>query len=275
MTSGGDRLRRWAPLLIAAGLMAIAIAGNLASTLDDRARAGQSVALFGPLLDEISSAVVWLALLPVIVRAFKAFLPPRVSWLAVVPLHAGSAVLVSLFHYGVTRLLRAMVYAGMGQGFHVPVSWEGYVYDLYRDVLNYVLFGLVFWGLETLLAPRAKPPQADPAPLLEVRDGAQTLYLPIAEILWVEAAGNYVELHALGGRNILMRATLASLAQRLEGEGFLRVHRSRLVNAAFVSAVENLPAGDATVVLNDGARIAASRRYRPALAEALAGRARV
>lgn len=274
MTNGGDRARRWAPAAIAMGLLAVAVAGNLASTLDHQARAGLPPNLFTPLLDEISSAVIWLAALPIIVQAFKTFAPPRFSWLAIPPLHLVSAAAVSLAHYGLTRVLRAIVHAGLGQDFHVPFSWDDYVGDLYGDVLNYLLFGLIYWGAETLLAVRAKPVEPAPAPVLEVRDGAQTLYLPIADILWVEAAGNYVTLHACGGRDILMRATLASLAQRLKEAGFLRVHRSRLVNTAFVMAVENLPAGDATMVLRNGARITASRRYRPMLAQTLAARTR-
>ncbi|MBO9707327.1 MAG: LytTR family transcriptional regulator [Caulobacter sp.] len=230
--------------------------------------------LFTPLLDETSSALIWLGALPVIVRAFKTFVPARFPWLAIPPLHLAAAAAVSLAHYGLTRLLRALVYFGLGQDFHVPFNWNDYVGDLYGDVLNYLLFGLIYWGAETLLTKRAEPAETVPAPMLEVRNGAQTVYLPIADILWVEAAGNYVELHATGGRDILMRATLASLAQRLEGAGFLRVHRSRLVNAAFVSEVENLPAGDANVVLRDGARLTASRRYRSMLAQTLGDRAR-
>jgi hypothetical protein len=263
---------RWTPLALAIGLLTVAVVGNLASTLDRQAQTGQPIGLFIPLLDEVSSALVWLALLPVIVRAFKTLLPPRFPWPLALALHFAGAALVSLIHYGATRILRALVYAAMGQGFSPPLTWNAYLGDLYKDVLNYLLFGLIYWGAETLLARRAKPGREDPAPVLEVRDGAQTLYLPIAEILWIEAAGNYVQLHALGGRTILMRATLASLAQRLDGAGFTRIHRSRLVSAAAVSAVENQPAGDAILLLKDGSRVTASRRYRAALAEALAGR---
>lgn len=275
MTNGGGGLRRWAPLAIATGLLTIAVAGNVASTLDHQVRAGEAADLFVPVLDEISSALVWLALLPIIVRTFKTFAPPRFPWTVAVPLHLAAAALVSLVHYGLTRLLRAGVYLALGQGFNMPMAWNGYTADLYKDVLNYVLFGLIYWGAEMLFAARGKPEAVEPAPILEVKDGAQTLYLPIAEILWCEAAGNYVELHATGGRDILMRATLASLAQRLEAARFLRVHRSRLVNTAFISAIENQPAGDAIVVLNNGSRITASRRYRPALVEALGNRAMI
>ena len=71
-----------------------------------------------------------------------------------------------------------------------------------------------------------------------------------------------------------MRATLARLAARLEAADFLRVHRSRIANMAAVSAVENLPGGDAVLKLNGGARIAVSRSYRARVGEALARRVR-
>lgn len=269
-------MRRWAPAAISVALVTIAAAGNLAATLDRQLRAGLPFAPWVPLLDEVSSSLVWLALAVVIVQAFRRLVPPRFPWAVAVPLHVVVAALMSLAHYGLTRLFRAIVHAVAGQDFRVPVTWEGYVGDLYRDGLTYLLLGLVYCGAEALLAVRGKAPEENvDAPVLEVRDGAQTLYVPIAEILWVEAAGNYVELHAVGDRAILMRATLASMEQRLARSGFLRIHRSRLVNAASVQSVEGQPSGDAILRLADGGTISASRRYRPALTQAMAKRATV
>lgn len=277
MTKNADSLRRWAPAAIAVALMIVAAAGNLAATLDHRARSGLAFDLAVPILDEVSSTLAWLALTPAIVLAFRSLVPPRFSWAVILPAHAAVATGVSLVHYSLTRLLRAIVHSVWGQDFRIPVSWEGYLLDLYGDGLTYLLLGLIYCGAQTLLAARAKTADAGGAApsVLEVRDGAQTLYLPTGEILWVEAAGNYVELHASGGRAILMRATLAGLAQRLEASGFLRVHRSRLVNIASVVAIDSHASGDATLRLDGGGAIAASRRYRPALAKVLAERARI
>lgn len=256
-------------------LVTVAAAGNLAATLDRQLRSGLPLSPSIPILDEVSSSVIWLALAPLIVLAFRCLVPPRFPWALVAPLHVVVAAVVSLAHYGLTRLLRAVVHVVSGQGFHLPVTWEGYVADLYRDALTYVLLGLFYCGAHALLVARSKTPEGESvaAPVLEVRDGAQTRYVPIAEILWVEAAGNYVELHVVGGRALLMRATLASLEKRLERWGFLRIHRSRLVNATGVKSVESHPAGDATLVLADGRTISASRRYRPTLISTLASRA--
>lgn len=278
VTSGGDRLRRLAPYAVTAGLLAVAVAGNLASIADQMARSGRPVTLFVPLLDELTSALVWLALLPAIGRIFELAAPPRVFRWAIAPIHLAVIPVVCLIHFTATRVLRAAFFALGGQDFHVWFSWRGYAADLYRDVLTYLFFGLIYLGARRLFDARARGREngdalhAEPALVIEVRDGAQTLYLQATEVLWIEAAGNYVTLHASGGREILMRVTLASLARRLDAAGFLRIHRSRLVNPVVVAAVENLPAGDAALLLTSGARISASRRYRPALAAALAAR---
>lgn len=278
MTNGRDRLRRWAPAAILVALITIAAAGNLAATLDRQLRAGLPFAPWGPVLDEVSSSLVWLALTPLIVFVFRRLSPPRLLLILAAPLHVVVAALVSLAHYGLTRLLRAMVHVVSGQRFQVPVTWEGYIGDLYRDGLTYVLLGLVYCGAHALLVARSKMAAHEShtaASVLEVRDGAQTLYVAIADILWVEAAGNYVELHTVGDRAILMRATLAGIGQRLESSGFLRVHRSRLVNAACVESIEGHPSGDATLLLAGGKTVSASRRHRPALATLMASRAKV
>jgi DNA-binding LytR/AlgR family response regulator len=96
---------------------------------------------------------------------------------------------------------------------------------------------------------------------LEVRDGARRTFVRPDEICWIEAAGNYAELH-LASRSLLHRASLASLAQRLAPAGFARIHRARLVNRRQIAALATNAAGDFTVTLRDGRELAGSRRFR-------------
>lgn len=277
MTSERHSLRWLAPYAVVTGFLVVAFAGRLAAIADRMARAGGPVAMGAPFVDEISSAVIWLALLPVVALIFRRATPSRMPLWLILPVHASAIPIVSLAHFVLTRLLRVAFYGVQEQGYNFHFSWSDYVSDLYGDVLTYLLFGFIYRGAERLLAPRQATVKAEAAsapPIIEVRDGAQTVYLPAPEILWIEAAGNYVELHATRGRTLLMRATLASLAGRLEAAGFLRIHRSRLVNTAAIVAVENIAAGDAALQLTDGAKISASRKYRPALSQVLAARTR-
>jgi two-component system, LytTR family, response regulator len=87
-----------------------------------------------------------------------------------------------------------------------------------------------------------------------VKSGGRLLFLRAEEIDWIAAADNYVYLHA-GGASHLVRTTLKSLAQTLDPDRFVRIHRSTVVN---VDAVREVAANE--VVLRDGTRLPVSRR---------------
>jgi two-component system, LytTR family, response regulator len=106
-----------------------------------------------------------------------------------------------------------------------------------------------------------------PARLL-VKSNDRTLLLKPREIDWVEADGDYVRLH-VGPESHLMRATLAEMERRLEPEGFVRVHRSRLVNLDRVREFRPLFQGESVVVLKDGVRLNASQTGMKQLQERL------
>ncbi len=114
-------------------------------------------------------------------------------------------------------------------------------------------------------APRATPRQ------LVVRDGSRTVIIPHDDIIWIEAEDYYARIHA-AGRRTLVRLSLKSLADALDAARFVRVHRSAIVNLAFVREVEPLASGDQRMVLNDGTELRVSRTYRPALDERLGRR---
>ena len=117
---------------------------------------------------------------------------------------------------------------------------------------------------------RQRRPQtaARPAPArLVVAERGQLHVIDCSELLWLQAADNYVELHG-AQRMHLLRRTLDGLLADL-GPGFVRIHRSRAVALAAVSAVEAAGRGNATVALRDGTRLACSRPWREGLQRAL------
>lgn len=102
---------------------------------------------------------------------------------------------------------------------------------------------------------------------LLVADRGQLHVVRVDEIEWLEAADNYVTLHA-AGRDWLMRRTLSGLLEDL-GSGFVRVHRSAAVALGHVRSVQSRGKGDATIVLRSGAEVACSRQFRSELIERL------
>lgn len=87
----------------------------------------------------------------------------------------------------------------------------------------------------------------------------------LAEVHWISAADNYIELH-LPPRSLLERATLAeALARPGWAARFLRVHRSHAVNPDCVQRIERLPGGEALLTLAGGQVLRVSRGYRELL----------
>jgi two-component system, LytTR family, response regulator len=94
-----------------------------------------------------------------------------------------------------------------------------------------------------------------------VRNRGQTLFVNVCEIDWIEAASYYACLH-VGAATHIVRRTLQELERDLDERRFARIHRSIIVNCDRVSALELQSGGDYEVVLNSGARLRLSRRFR-------------
>jgi two-component system LytT family response regulator len=104
-----------------------------------------------------------------------------------------------------------------------------------------------------------------------IKNAGEVLFLKIAEIDWIEAADYYVSLH-VGTRMHLLRRSMADLEKELDAEMFCRIHRSAIVNLERVRRLESGEEGGTEVVLNTGARLRLSRRYRRELQGRLEGR---
>ncbi|MFL9872945.1 LytR/AlgR family response regulator transcription factor [Paraburkholderia megapolitana] len=111
-----------------------------------------------------------------------------------------------------------------------------------------------------------RPSVGVPAQLM-IADRGQTHIVRCAEIEWLEAADNYVNIH-LAGRSLLMRRTLTALLNDLDPM-FVRTHRGAAIALAAVLAVRPEGKGDATVVLRSGAEVPCSRQHRAALMQRL------
>lgn len=99
---------------------------------------------------------------------------------------------------------------------------------------------------------------------LVIKATGRVYFLKTDEIDWIEACGNYVNLH-IGNETHLLRETLSHLEGRLDPSRFLRIHRSRLVNLDRVKELTPLFNGDYTVSLHDGTELTLSRTYRDRL----------
>jgi two-component system LytT family response regulator len=112
---------------------------------------------------------------------------------------------------------------------------------------------------------------ARPAPTqLVIPDRGRTWVIAVAEIEWLEAADNYVMVHA-GTNAPLLRRTLTALLADL-GDAFVRTQRGAAVALAQVASVQSLAKGDAAVRLKSGAQVPCSRQFRAQLMRRLTPR---
>lgn len=98
--------------------------------------------------------------------------------------------------------------------------------------------------------------------------GGGLMKLPLAQVEWVAAADNYIELHVPSAQPPachLDRHTLADFLAHPAASGFVRVHRSHAVNASHIVALAPLPRGEAALTLTSGTQLRVSRGYRAAL----------
>ena len=95
---------------------------------------------------------------------------------------------------------------------------------------------------------------------LAVKTGGRVVFLRPDEIDWVEAAGNYVKLH-VGADAHLYRESMKNMESRLDGEQFVRIHRSAIVNVDRIRELQPWFHGEYVVILQDGVRLMASRVF--------------
>lgn len=106
--------------------------------------------------------------------------------------------------------------------------------------------------LEAVLPRRAR---------IAIKAKGKILFLDPDEVAAVEARGNYVLMQRTGGSELL-RESMSTVEEKLRAYGFVRIHRSVIVNASFVEEILTLNTGDNILRIKGGKEFAVSRTYR-------------
>jgi two-component system, LytTR family, response regulator len=100
-----------------------------------------------------------------------------------------------------------------------------------------------------------------PLERLTIKSDGRITLLNTAEIDWVRAADNYVELHVASASHLL-RMTMTELASQLSPSRFVRISRSYLVNLDQIKEMRSASHGDYVIVLQNGTKLLGTRNYR-------------
>ena len=235
-------------------------------------------AAWEPWVWECSSAIVILALIPLVIALERRWPFRFDTWRHSLPRHLLATIPFSLLHVTGMVGLRKLVYSLAGWQYEFGASFG---YEYLKDFRSYFLIivllcmsrlWLVRWQGEARLL--AEPDYGQPAEPIErperflVRKLGREFLLNASEIEWLQASGNYVNLR-VRSRDYPLRTTMAAIEERLDPARFIRVHRSYFINLDYLADIKPLETGDALLTLRDGATIPCSRRHRAALREQL------
>jgi len=266
----------WRIALVLAILAALALS-NALSQRADYARFGEILPAWEPFVWEYSSVALVGVLIPMLgwlSRRFPLFSP---RWYAAVPIHLLATLPFSAVHVAGMVGLRELAYTLAGSSYHFGPVLPGWFYEYRKDFVTYwmIVIYLCAWGtwrywhavqagMPAAEADAARVPEDGAGRLdrLVVRKRNREFILDVADIARLEAAGNYVTIHA-NGEDYRLRGSLTSLAEHLDGSRFVRVHRSQIVNIDHVREIQPWAHGDYRVLLDDGSFVNFSRRYRP------------
>ena len=93
-----------------------------------------------------------------------------------------------------------------------------------------------------------------------VKDKKRIFFVPVSQVLWIEAAGNYACIHTASDSHLL-RESLAQLEEKLAPHDFVRVRKSAIVNSARISEIRPMFDGVYDIILAEGTVVTSSRRY--------------
>lgn len=234
-------------------------------------------AAWEPAVWEWSSSLLLLALVPAVVWFTRRFPLHWDTWRRQLPWHLLGSVVFSLAHVFGMVALRELAYAMQGSRYEFgPWSTE-LLYEYLKDVRTYVTMVAIVEGYRfvrrrmqgearLLDLPDEGPPveSIDRPERFLVRKLGREFLVAAADIEWLQASGNYVNLR-VRGHDYPLRSTLGGIESRLDPARFTRIHRSYLVNLDQIASIEPLDTGDARVHLKDGGVLPCSRRYREGL----------
>ena len=271
--------RRPFEILIWTMVFGLSAAANTVVTLVDAERFGEVLAVWKPATWEASSAISSLLLLPGLLWICERWPLHVDTWRRRLPGYVGLSVAWCVLHVTGMVLLRMPAYALMGDSYDFHWARE-LPYEYLKDVRTFAAIVFLAHGYSwlwrrmqgevRLLDPPDSgvgadqvPPAARPERFL-VRKLGREFLVEAVDIEWLQASGNYVNLH-VAGRVYPLRATLAGVEAMLDPARFARIHRSYMVNLRCIASIEPLDTGDARIHLRDGAELPCSRSHREAI----------
>lgn len=229
-------------------------------------------AMWEPFVWEYSSAISNLVLLPVLIYLWQAVPFKLVNMGQQLLKHFGISLVFALAHVTIMVWLRKGIYWIVDSQYDFGPLLREFFYEYRKDVWGYVFFFILYQvylfvyrrlkGEANLIGAESMTQTTIDAPEhLLVKKLDREFLVRVADIEWMESAGNYVNLYS-SGRIYPLRSTLTELSERLKSKGFSRIHRSYAVNHNAIEHISYLASGDGEIQLKNGHKLNLSRRFK-------------
>ena len=271
--------RRWWEVSGIALMLLIGFVANVGIVLIEHSRFETTNEAWEIYTWEGSSHLALGLIVPLLLLFDRRFPLQTDQWRSSFVAHALFTVLWSLAHVTIMYWLRVGIYESADDVYHWPDWWAQFGYEYLKDFRAYFLFLAVIYLYRYVL----RRLQGEAGYLSEGEEGSSTkeitdrflikklgreFLVRVADIDWIEASGNYVNLH-VGRRVYPLRETMTGITDRLQPQGFQRVHRSAIVNLDRVTEIVPFDSGDGEARLSSEALVPVSRRYKKELRERL------
>lgn len=225
-----------------------------------------------PFVWELSSVLMIILLLPAVRRLFYSRLTNWAKAKSTLLIYLGASVVFSIAHVTGMVAIREAVYLMSGMDYDFGNIVFEFLYEYRKDLLTFILVVALMAMYQALLSRLQGEANlvgdGEDGDLssdrLLVRKLGKEFIVRINDIEWLEASGNYVNLH-IGNRIYPIRSTLNKLMEQLNEKGFCRTHRSYGVSLDAVESICPNPSGNSEITLKTGKTLILSRRYREKL----------
>jgi DNA-binding LytR/AlgR family response regulator len=109
--------------------------------------------------------------------------------------------------------------------------------------------------------PRLQALGGRPSPRVAIKVKGKILFINLGDVVAVQAEGNYVSLQQ-NSNSYLLRESISAVAEKLEPHGFIRIHRSILVNTSFVEEIRPYSTGEYGLRVKGGKEFTVTRTYK-------------
>lgn len=253
---------------------------NVGTALIEVARYGIGNESWEILVWEGSSHIALGAAIPLLLWFDRHFTIRTDNWRRSFLAHALFTIPWALAHVAIMYWLRVATYSLVNRTYHWHDWWSQFGYEFLKDFRTYFMFAAVIYLYRFVLRRfqgeagylsegEEESGTTEIADRFLIKKLGREFLVKVDDIDWIEASGNYVNLH-VGKRVYPLRETMTGITDRLQPQGFQRVHRSAIVNLDRVMEIVPFESGDGEARLSSEALVPVSRRYKKELRERLA-----